>query len=205
MLLPALARAKEQDRCIKCLSNLRQINLGYTASVGDDNGLLGWGVSGGANLGVGGDMYAGSDVSTGAWFEKTWGSDQLSICPDASQGPGPPFKYSIFWLQGTVNSAWQMFDVYRYWPPEYWGGGPGSGPTNRAGSYAGNDWVGHWRLGGNLSQDYYVDYVWTKETQILHPAKTPVFADGVNFWACWPLESDFPAIDPTGSDGLENF
>ena len=40
MLLPALSRAKEKARSIQCLSNLRQINLGFTASVEDDDGRV---------------------------------------------------------------------------------------------------------------------------------------------------------------------
>ena len=42
MLLPALSNAKEQANSVKCLSNLRQINLGFTTAVSDDNGELGW-------------------------------------------------------------------------------------------------------------------------------------------------------------------
>jgi prepilin-type N-terminal cleavage/methylation domain-containing protein len=41
ILLPALSRAKEQARCTQCLSNLRQINVGYLAAVEDDGGQLG--------------------------------------------------------------------------------------------------------------------------------------------------------------------
>src|SRR5580700_1283224 len=49
MLLPALTKAKEQANSVKCLSNLRQINLGYKSAVDDDNGQLGY-------IGLGGDF-----------------------------------------------------------------------------------------------------------------------------------------------------
>jgi prepilin-type N-terminal cleavage/methylation domain-containing protein len=42
LLLPALARAKENARCARCLSNLRQIHLGFTTAVDDDGGQFDW-------------------------------------------------------------------------------------------------------------------------------------------------------------------
>jgi prepilin-type N-terminal cleavage/methylation domain-containing protein len=66
MLLPALARAKEQARCTKCLSNLRQLNLGYASAIGDDNGQLAAGVF---VFNVG-DTTA-NQYSSGAWYTKT--------------------------------------------------------------------------------------------------------------------------------------
>jgi prepilin-type N-terminal cleavage/methylation domain-containing protein len=40
LLLPALSKAKDQARQIQCLSNLRQINLGWKIAVDDDEGRL---------------------------------------------------------------------------------------------------------------------------------------------------------------------
>ena len=67
--------------------------------------------------------------------------------------------------------------------------------TNRAGSYAGNGWVEQWAFGGFWDLGGEPDWIWTKEGQILHPAKTPTFADGVIFWNFWPVESDSPAVN----------
>jgi prepilin-type processing-associated H-X9-DG protein len=44
--------------------------------------------------------------------------------------------------------------------------------------------------------------VWTKESQILHTAQTPTFADGVDFWSVWPMETDLPAANLNDNDGL---
>ncbi len=105
MLLPALSKAKEQARSTQCLSNLRQINLGYKLAVDDDSGDLGW------NWPVNGVS------SLQSWFERNWGlADQASICPDA---PDPHRLPSEIFVQlddygneylGTVSSAWQLTD-----------------------------------------------------------------------------------------------
>jgi prepilin-type N-terminal cleavage/methylation domain-containing protein len=202
MLLPALAKSKEAARATQCRSNLRQINLGYTVAVDDDAGQLGWNGNG-YNYDYA--YQLGNPPTTAGWFAKTWGvANQGWICPDAPQeptnassqsmvGPGPSFA-------GTVNSAWQVNAFYDWW---WWGGGNGEYQyqANRAGSYAGNSWLAQW---GWWWGGYYEygdrNWVWTKESQIQHPSKTPIFADGVNFWWCWPAEYDFPAVNLQNGD-----
>ena len=81
MLLPALSRAKENARSTQCLSNLRQINLGFKAAVEDDGGKLGNGV-----VSTGGPFPFQFDSTSSAagWFVATWGmANQGWICPDA--------------------------------------------------------------------------------------------------------------------------
>jgi prepilin-type N-terminal cleavage/methylation domain-containing protein len=149
LLLPALAGAKEQARCTQCLSNLRQLNLGYTMAVGEDNGQL-------AAVGEDAGQLEGSEFeyvtggSSGAWFEQTWGCDQASICPDAPQGP--VIQYSPLWqgswYQGTLNSAWQQASAGgNGFTIMFFGNSPIIPPTNRAGSYVGNDWLTQWDRG----------------------------------------------------------
>lgn len=202
VLLPVLSKAKEAARSTQCRSNLRQINLGYTLAIDDDGGLLGW--SGYPGPGYEYGYPYGYESSSSDWFARTWGvASQGWICPDAPQmptntssqmmwaGPGPGFA-------GSVNSAWQVDSFYDWW---WWGGRAGQFPyqTNRAGSYAGNSFLARWGWwwggvptpfgpGGN-------PWVWTKESQIQHTDNTPVFADAVSFWSCWPAEYNWPAVD----------
>ena len=42
LLLPALARAKEQARCVQCISNLRQLSLGCRTFALDHDGFYPW-------------------------------------------------------------------------------------------------------------------------------------------------------------------
>ena len=180
LLLPALSRAKENARGTQCLSNLRQINLGFTTAVQDDGGQLGFGPGY-----PGGPFYPypyNNMSSSAGWFAKTWGvANQGWICPDAPQQPvntsstvwgGPGLTYL-----GTINSAWQTLDFYDWW---WWWDGRVTGPTNRAGSYAGNSWLAQWGWWwGGWGPEGQPEWIWTKEAQILHPSKTPAFADGL--------------------------
>jgi prepilin-type N-terminal cleavage/methylation domain-containing protein len=69
LLLPALSRAREKARSVQCLSNLRQINLGFKAAVDDDSGQLGWG----GPWGPGGPYpgpYGYGNSGVGDWYIK---------------------------------------------------------------------------------------------------------------------------------------
>jgi prepilin-type N-terminal cleavage/methylation domain-containing protein/prepilin-type processing-associated H-X9-DG protein len=193
MLLPALSKAKEQANSVKCLSNLRQINLGYKSAVDDDNGQLSY--SGLAE----GFSSTEPPNSFAFWFTKSFGiANQGWICPDAPRMPNNKFNDNEDEFQGSVNSAWQT-DGWMDWA--WWGIPSDTSATNRAGSYAGNSWMAQW--GGRFHQhDDPGEPVWTKESQILHTAQTPTFADGVDFWNVWPMETDLPAANLNDNDGL---
>jgi prepilin-type N-terminal cleavage/methylation domain-containing protein len=70
LLLPALSRAREKARRVQCLSNLRQINLGFKAAVDDDSGKLGWS----GPWGPGGPYpgpYGYGNSGVGDWYIKS--------------------------------------------------------------------------------------------------------------------------------------
>ncbi|HEY3854655.1 MAG TPA: type II secretion system protein [Verrucomicrobiae bacterium] len=201
LLLPALSRAKEDARRIQCLSNERQVSLGYRSAVDDDNGQLGWG-AGSDNVFQG----TATMPSTAGWFAKTWGvAHEGWICPDAPQLPSAtnvvPYGYGGEYL-GSLNSAWQTGNFYDWW--WWWDGQTRGYATNRAGSYAGNNYVLQW--GGLWDYNYgQTKLGWTKEGQILHPGKTPLLADGIDFWTLTPNETDFPASNLQAGGGILNY
>lgn len=68
MLLPVLARAKEKGQSAKCLSNLRQLDLGWSMYPGDNNESLvnNWVLTSAASppeSWVGGDMQVAADAT----------------------------------------------------------------------------------------------------------------------------------------------
>jgi prepilin-type N-terminal cleavage/methylation domain-containing protein/prepilin-type processing-associated H-X9-DG protein len=200
LLLPALSKAKEAARSTQCRRNLRQITLGYTVAVDDDGGLLGWN----GYTGYGYAYPYGNAGSSSDWFARTWGlASQGWICPDAQQMPTNASS-QIMWAgpgqgyAGTVNSAWQVNSFYAWW---WWAGAGGQYQyqTNRTGSYAGNSWLARWGWWWGGGPGPYgtgnQPWVWTKESQIQHTENSPVFADGVSFWWCWPAEGNYPAVN----------
>ena len=205
MLLPVLSRAKEKARSLQCVSNLRQVSLGFKTAVEDDSGQLGWG-----------GPYPGwnryTDSALANWYMKYWGlPNQCWICPDAPPVsartnsillPGPGLNYV-----GTVSSAWQTVGWWQWW---WWDQPVNLGLTNRVGSYAANNWLAQWGWWGwwePVAWGGGQEWLWTKENQIAHTAQTPVFADGLTFFWVWPRETDLPASNlqtgyPLGEWGM---
>jgi len=195
MLLPALTKAKEQANSVKCLSNLRQINLGYISAVDDDNGQLGWNAPVGEVFPNHYQPYPNGPPTSGqVWFSKTFGLvNEGWICPDAPQLKASPLTPYDYDHHGSLNSAWQTGDWYDYssatGAQEAWIG------TNRAGSYTGNSWVSQWGWLAGGTELARPEWCWTKESQIMHTAKTPTFADGIDFWFVCPRETDLPDVN----------
>ena len=202
LLLPALVRAKARARSVQCLSNLRQIGLDFKQAVDDDSGQFTAAVPGvldGPTPPVGQSPPAADSSGVAGWYTKRWGkANQCWICPEAP--PLPATRYP-WWTgppdcsAGTVNSAWQMAGSWQWsFDGSDWDTEPNAADS-RAGSYAANDWLlgwGWWGLPGGSPWGN-GDWVFSREAQIAHTSQTPVFADGIAPWWCWPRETDLPA------------
>ncbi len=186
LLLPALAKAKDKAHSAACLSNLRQVTLGYRARMDDDRGQLG-------------------GAASGDWFAEQFGQTNGGwICPNApipsssasiSQGSELGFPGALL---GTVNSAW-VFNTPNIIVPFV----DSSPPRWVGGSYSYNAWLGcggHWKSGlcGSMEITPGLE-AFCGEDEIREPALTPVFSDGVWGWVT-PEATDLPATDlKTGS------
>ena len=181
LLLPALAKAKDQAKNAACLSNVRQITLGYRTHIDDDLGQLGGPASG--------DWYAQQFGQTNAGW----------ICPSApvrsrrerfSQGVGVDFGSPF---GGTINAAWGFSVPNIVIPfvdssPARWVGGSYSYNT---GLGSGGEWKNAFCWSGEFPtqpEDFCV------EADIRQPALTPIISDGVWPWVL-PHATDLPATD----------
>ena len=208
LLLPVLSQAKAKAHRLQCLSNQRQITLGFRMAVDDDTGRLwaNWGTSG---LGPS-PVMATEGTALGRWIQETWGKAHEGwICPSAparlSRQGGERAGVMMIYHSGSVDSAWQITGPnFRLWQT----GEPM--PTEpfepRAGSYAQNNWLapwgwpgGWWPAPGHPSRAAY----FMAESEIERPSQTPAFADAAAAWWAWPTADDLPAANlVTGGAGL---
>jgi len=195
ILMPALGRAREQSNKLKCLSNLRQLGMGYFMYTQDSRG---WNMN-----------YFSSDTNeqvNSSWIglvlryigtknhKNSIGADANSnivpvlICPNASD-PNT-INYTC-----SVNTAWngKMHSPgggYEWFhssgPPEQW-------------------WVGSYGFNGYLFSNYKVGNAnqdkiqFRKITQIRGSANTPVFYDAM--WVdSFPTPGDATPPDLRGVD-----
>jgi prepilin-type N-terminal cleavage/methylation domain-containing protein len=90
MLLPALSKAKERGRAIVCLSNLRQLGLGFTFYLNDT----------GRTFPVGVDP---SQFWMSILRNNGVPSDTVRVCPTA---PAPPGRKPTASVLGTATTSW---------------------------------------------------------------------------------------------------
>jgi prepilin-type N-terminal cleavage/methylation domain-containing protein/prepilin-type processing-associated H-X9-DG protein len=202
LLLPALSAAKEKAYSVKCLNNLRQINMRYKMVVDTDNGHFGYGYSSTVGAWTP-ETYA--QTAQGQWMAKDWGRTNLGwICPSAPEQlpknrPQGASTYPAQWYPGATRSAWVMDGYYGWFG--YWTLDNSGRPPHLAGSYLQNNWLGSGWWGYGWDGNNYPGYQerFRAEGDIQFPSKTPAFGDGVNneFWfgGYWygPRENDLPA------------
>ena len=201
ILLPSLNRARAQASSLKCLSNLRQIGMGYLMFTQDNKGTninyfsaAGGGIEtfwGGRIAKYIGRANQKSSVGTSPFSNVM----PVLLCPSATD---PVDSSGHYW--GTVTNAWsgKLHSPDGGWswyhtagPPEQW-------------------WVGSYGLNGFLYADYNsntahgpLTQFYTKLTQVRQASNTPMYFDST--WNdAWPnpINGNNPDGTPTSLLGI---
>ena len=187
LLCPAVSKAKEKAYNIKCVSNLRQQAIGWTASVESDDGRL-WIQSGWGDIVDARRLYSGT--AQARWWRDDWGkTNKGSICPAAPERRAKdriphPYVVGPGVYPGAVNAAWvhEFPFVGGWW---WWMDAPPNINERRAGSYSQNHWLGGYHWGWALNEPNIVNLPepFRNENQIVDASRTPLFADAIH----WPF------------------
>lgn len=187
ILLPVLSAAQRRAQQGVCLSNLKQICMANILFAGDNQGLMLLPASNNSPYGI-------KSLWLGTLLDYFASSTNLIRCPSAQYGATPPFN--IYGAPGnatgggqpgTANNAWILYLTVQ--SPLGW-----TLPC----SYTYNAWFYSNAYGANrdaagyptpLPNDFYIH-----DSDIRHPAQTPVFADG-NWQDAAPAERDSPSQD----------
>ena len=102
LLLPALARAKEHAKCAKCISNLKQINLGFRTFTADHDNIYPWRLSPQEGGTYGPTAAAGWRNYLAASNE--FSSPKILVCPSDRQTKATVSDWSNG-VDGFMNAA----------------------------------------------------------------------------------------------------
>ena len=183
LLLPALSRAKEKGYATVCRNNQRQINLSFRTAIADGSPRL-------------------DRPEVNYWWQQEVGRlGSPWICPDAPATnklkPGVLLTSSF----GTMRTAWAQAQ----WAQDA-GDHQQVVPDARAGSYEVNAWLifaarVRYYFPEDLARTITEDFAFFSESQIEHPERTPVLADGLTANS-FCVESNVPAKNLTAYFGV---
>lgn len=168
ILMPALAKVKEQARTVGCMANLRQWGMTCTMYAEANSGKL-W-----------------SGIGDTAWWWlfqlpdslKDWKTNKTWFCPTATK---PVYDiYGSSALSLNIFNAWGIFkDPYM---------GYTAGPNGVAGSYGLNSWL----LSRPLTTEDARKNYWGTLAGVRNANNIPLFLDALRF-DLWPMATTPPA------------
>lgn len=168
ILMPALAKVREQARTVGCLGHLRQWGLTSAMYAESNSGKL-W-----------------SAIPPDYWWWpfqlpdnlKDWKANKTWFCPTAT-------KMQVD-ERGATETMLNIFNAWGIYRDPYQGYGPG--PNGLAGSYGLNGFL----LSRPLTTDAQRNTYWGSLTNVKAPNTVPLFLDSLRF-DLWPQETTAPA------------
>jgi prepilin-type N-terminal cleavage/methylation domain-containing protein len=167
MLLPALAKSKATAKRAQCLSNLKQLGLGFRMYCQDQNDKT-------FPLGF---FSADAPFWMKLLRDNHGNVDKIRLCPATREPPAlsartPPPAGSTIWGSSTLA----------------WWGAKDTFITGFSGSYGLNGWF-YLDVNNPASPKGELNYL--SMSQVEHPSMVPVFGD-CNWVDSWPLEANPP-------------
>ena len=168
MLLPALARAKSKALQAQCLSNTKQLVVAFKMYVDDNRATT---------------VHYANNLWLSAIMAYSGNVNKARACPVCTQpevptGRVPIPSQALPDVYGTLDESW-------IWPAAYGAKTSSGTPTNYYGSYA---------INGAFYSDYGGTGGFPKESSVIYPARTPLFADAM--WVdAWCSPTDAPSHD----------
>ena len=163
LLLPALAKAKSKATEIKCLSNLKQLGLGFFLYSNETGKTPSYRMGNGK-------LWMGS---IGEYYSKT---DAIRLCPTA------PYKKG---KGGASTSAWVWGSEFRKGTREpKWTGSYALNGWFYSGDWPNESWITQHGMARNLA--------FRLDSDVRHSSESPIFCDSM-WVDAWPLERHRPA------------
>ncbi|MCX5647060.1 MAG: type II secretion system protein [Phycisphaerae bacterium] len=166
ILMPALAKVRDQAKTLGCASNLRQWNLTFAMYVEDSAGKFPSGTS-----------------AEGFWWVNqmparmlNWRENKIWFCPTATK--------PVVNIDGTSNQRFNNYSAWGVFADTY------AGPQGIAGSYGLNGYVLSTKPGTTFEGGRRTDDNW-RTPQVQGANNIPLFADALRFDA-WPIWQDQP-------------
>ncbi|MBI2949060.1 MAG: prepilin-type N-terminal cleavage/methylation domain-containing protein [Verrucomicrobia bacterium] len=170
MLLPALSRAKAKAQAIQCNGNLKQLALANFMYLNDLGHGWPW------------DLFGGKGDWVRALMDNYSSAHKVRFCPATR---ALPTNKRVDPYYGTLDQTWVNPASESTSPADF----------NQA-SYGYNGWMytGSWPDDFVEGMPRAQNAAYKSETDIVHPAQTPVMYDAV--WVnAWPLAKDRPPRD----------
>ncbi len=181
ILMPALAKVRDQAKAVGCQANLRQWNLIFNMYIGENNGRF----------------YSGTDadgyfwVHQLSWELQNWKTNNLWFCPTATK----PI-YNEAGARAPVLNIYNAWGIFKDPVTKTWEGKTYTiAPSGQCGSYGLNGYMLSIPPTGDFEGGIPAANGYRDMNNLANANNIPVMCDAMRFDQ-WPKENEAPATDP---------